>query len=713
MNGKELKILLPLAVVVILILSVVGVLLMAGPSGDGTDGKDDTGPYTMSVGPILDEDGNPMEGVVITLEGSEGTLGSEVTSQDGIAGFSFDEKVETGDYNLIISKTGYEDNRINVSLELSDNNIVLYAEDIEEQFELQPEELPPLGFTVGPIRNLNGSLKDVRIELKQNNTIIAINNTNESGMASFIFETPPEDGIYFLNISFDDYHSIEREIIIDYDELTRTLSVIGNFDGITLELIKPPEPPVLPPVGFSVGPINGEDGILVGAKVELKFGDLIISTVSSDENGIAEFSFETPPNDGKYLITISVEDYEIMDIDIIITYNEEAHTLIISGEIIDISLTLIKPPKSEDNPDYYKELDAYKEFEDAHDEPVDVESMLDEDSDGTPEYYLDIENNIKQDVGVEEYVSLDANGNPEYSPEITSYEPLDHENYLARQARSDGPKERSGSRNPVVNLTHFDDMVDKNKILYNGTEDIMNYDTKAVNFENAQEFSEEVSSVGVGNPERVVTWKFVYKLIDRNGDNKTDKKVVGIQIFEMIDNNSNGVFEHGKGFQAVLKAYDNDYNGQFEDVTFIIAFGEQADIDGNITSHFVNYGVFYNHTIDKNNDSNYEFQRAAIYIVQRFDNNSNGNFELKREFAGGFEGIDNNSNGKYEKALVIWGGSVKIDKKDNGNPNINVTKLWIYIAEDQNEDKNLENASGLIHLIWNFDNNSNPSYMEF
>jgi hypothetical protein len=54
MNGKELKILLPLAVVVVLILSVVGVLLIAGPSGDGTDGKDDTGPYTMSVGPILD-----------------------------------------------------------------------------------------------------------------------------------------------------------------------------------------------------------------------------------------------------------------------------------------------------------------------------------------------------------------------------------------------------------------------------------------------------------------------------------------------------------------------------------------------------------------------------------------------------------------------------------------------------------------------------------
>ena len=736
MNGKDMKFILPIAVVAILILGVLGIALMSVPDDNGGPGEVETGPYTMSVGPVTDNEETPIMNAIISLKSGDKTIATAVTGADGIAEFSLEDKIEPGEYVLVIKGEGFEEKAFNVTLDYNKDDrtkIELSSVELEAgNITLEPKKLPPLEFTVGPIWGLDGLLSGVAVELKLDNESIITEYTNENGTAKFTFTTPPEDGTYILNISFVDYKSIEREIIVNYYKETHTLSVIGNFDGITLESSIPPEP--LPPLKLSVGPITGQSEVLKGISVKLLFGTKTLSTENTDEYGIATFSFDTPPKDGHYVLRITAKDYEEMNITIMIQYNEEFHELVITGDITDIDLIPVpppeppKPPEPVDDPDYYKGLDAYKELEGVQDQPIDVEGMLDKDMDGTPEYYTDIENELDQDVNVEEYVPLDTNGDPEYSPEINSYKPLDKSDYLSRQSRSDNPAPAS-SRNGVLNLTHFDDMIDRNKILYNGTQDIIQYNTEAINMSHAQEFSEEVTMVPTilnnsfqagfingsnstdanndGKPERLVIWNVSYKLIDRNNDNKPDRKLVGVIIYELIDNNSNGIVEHSTGLYAAMNASDNDYNGHFEDVIIVVAIGEEKKLDSNFKENFTKLGIFYNHTIDKNNDSKYEFQRAAIYTKQAFDNNSNGNQELKLEFAGGFEGIDNNSNGKYEKALLIWGGSVKIDTKDNGNENINMSKLWIYYVEDQNEDKKLEKATGLTHTNWSFDNNSN------
>jgi hypothetical protein len=737
MNGKELKIILPIAVVAILVLSVIGIALMSGPKDDKDSEIEETDPYSMNIGPILDDNGDPVEGAVISLMSGNVTFGSEVTNDKGYAAFSFEEKIEPGTYNLSVSKDGFEINTVKVDLDYSDHNILLHGE-IEQNTILTRIQLPPLEFTVGPIRGTteDGILEGVTIELRLDNSTISTMYTNENGTATFTFETPPENGLYILNISFFNYSSIEREIIVDYNNDTHTLSVIGNFDGITLVHLKPPEPQ--PPLELLVGPINGEEEVLKGITVELIFGTKTLDTINTDENGIATFTFDTPPKDGNYQILISALDYYEKEIYITITYNEELHELDITGEISDITLIPIKPPEPpepKNDPDYYQELDAYKEFEGNDGQPVDVEKMLDGDSDGTPEYYYDIEVETNKEVHVEQFVGLDNQGDPEYAPEIAGYEGLEPEPYLgsrnqARSVSDDSETSRSDWQEPS-NLTHYDDIVDLNNLLDNGTTDMMRAgsETNVVDQNGVGEFMAEVGDVGnliannlkVGfingsnstdanndsNPERLVIWKIVYKLIDRNGDNKTDKKIAAIQIFDLYDRNSNGVFEYSIGFQGVCKAFDNDYNGHFEDITYALALGDEAKIDGNITKHFKRVGVFYNHTIDKNNDSVYELQRAAIYTVHSYDNNSNGNFELHLEFAGGIEGIDTNSNGKYESLLLVWGGNVRLQKKDNGIDTLNRTIMWIVSSKDQNEDSNPEIVWLLHHLKMSYDNNSN------
>jgi hypothetical protein len=736
MNGKELKIILPIAVIAILLLSVVGIALMSGPKDEGTTTIADD-PYTMSIGPILDENNEPIAGAVISLMSGNTTLGSEVTNDKGYAAFSFEEKIEPGEYNLVISKEGFEDNNVSVDLDYSDHNILLHG-DIEEISVLTRIQLPPLEFTVGPIWGTteDGLLEGVAIELRLENATILTMYTNSNGTATFTFDEPPENGLYILNISFFNYTSIEREIIVDYNNETHTLSVIGNFDGIILEHLIPPEP--LPPLELLVGPINGKDDVLKGISVELKRGTKIISSENTDEFGIAKFSFENPPKDGDYTIRITAKEYEELNIDIVLQYNDKEHSLMVTGGIIDITLVFIKPPEPpepKNDPDYYKEFDAFKEFEGNDGQPVDIESILDKDSDGTPEYYYDIEDETNQEVHVEQFVGLNDEGDPEYAPEIVGYEGLDPDPYLGSRNQPRSVSEESSSSRSEweepSNITHYDDIVDLSQILDNGTTDMMKAasEINVVDEDAIEGFNDEVGDVGNlisnnlktgfingsnstdanndSNPERLVIWKIVYKLIDRNGDNKTDKKIAAVQIFDLYDRNSNGVFEYSIGFQGVCKAFDNDYNGHFEDITYALALGDEAKIDGNITNHFKRVGVFYNHTIDKNNDSIYELQRAAIYTVHSYDNNSNGNFELHLEFAGGIEGIDNNSNGKYESLLLVWAGNVRWQKKDNGFDTFNKTIMWIVSAKDKNEDTNPETKWLLHQLHVSHDNNSN------
>ncbi len=742
LNGKDMKIILPLAVVIILILSIVGIALMSMPKENGGT-EEVNGPYLMSVGPITDENGEPIEGAIVTLMMGNTTIASEVTNKNGYASFSFDKKIEKGKYKIEISRDGFNSNLFEVDLDYSGNNILLHIENTESNMKLIPKTLPPLKFTVGPIwgTSTDGLLAGVAIELRLLNNTIAIEYTDANGTATFTFETPPEDGTYILNISFINYTSIEREILVDYDENTQTLSVIGNFDGLTLEPSTPPEP--LPPLKMLVGPITGQDVVLKGITVELLYNNKTVLTENSDENGLATFTFETPPLDGVYFIRVTAKDFEIMDIEITLKYNEELHELIITGQITNITLVPIiqpEPPEPKNDPDYYKGFDAYKELQDKDSEPVDVEERLDPNNDGTPEFNLEIVTETEKNIDVDQYVGLNNVGEPKYAPEINNYEAADPGLYMSRQARESrsisssvsGSGTESNARSEWKepnNLTHYDDIIILNEILDNGTTEIMKYNTNVVDSQGISEFNAEVADVGNiinnslkvgyingtnasdanndGKPEHLVIWKVVYLLKDRNNDKKPDHKIVAVLIYDVYDNNSNGIFEYSRGFTGALNAYDNDYNGQFEEKIYAVAVGEEAKIDGNITKHFKRIGIFYNHTVDKNNDSVYELHRAAMYIQLYFDNNSNGNFELVHQFAGGIELIDNNSNRKYESLILVWAGNVLWDKNDDGIPNINKTFVWILSAKDKNEDKKPEDKWLLHTLNLYFDNNSN------
>jgi hypothetical protein len=625
MNGKDLKYILPIAVVVVLLLAIAGVALI--DSGDDNGPESPQGPYELNVGPITDENGDPLEGAVVKLKNTQGdTVGLAETDSDGMALFSFDEKVDDGEYDLVIAKESYEDQEIKVGLAQTDSDIVISGVNEGVPIEMEPEVLPPLEFTVGPVNGIDGPLEGVGIELRYNGHSYGTQYTDKNGTTKFSFDTPPNELLYDLIFNFDGYLEHVIEISIEYIEETHTLSVSGDFTNITLEVIP----------------------------VEL--------------------------------------------------------------------------PK--DNPDYYKELDAYQELKDAEDIPVDVKGELDPDKDGNPEFYNDIETEAKQDVGVEEYVPVDDKGDPEYSPEITAFEPVDHDPYLENQSRSERSAGSSNGGSREENLTHYDDFITQNEMINNATDLITSYDTDAVDPYMAHSFGNEVAQSpiiinkslnagafingtnssdkdGDGNPEHVVIWKAVFLKLDTNSDGKIDKKIVAIMILEMWDNNSNGFYENSRGFMAACVAYDNNTDGHFEDVVYVVAAGQEANIDGNYTDHFKKMGIFYNHTIDSNKDKHYEFQRAAVYVQHFEDKNSNGNYELLREFVGGFEGIDNNSNGKYEEALLIWAGGEKKDLNDDGSVDQNTSMIWVFGAVDQNEDKIAEEQALLIIADASFDNNSN------
>ncbi|WP_455392298.1 carboxypeptidase-like regulatory domain-containing protein [[Eubacterium] cellulosolvens] len=637
MNGKDLKYILPLAVVVIIILAVLGAALMSGPKKDG-GAEEEEGPYTMSVGPVTDEENKPVQGAIVILKNGGGKVESEVTDAEGIATFSFDEKLNIGEYTILITKKGFEDIEINTTLDYDGEKIVLA--ELEE---------------------------DIPIEL------------------------PPE---------------------------------------------------VLPPVEFSVGPIKGKDELMVDIAVELKHNFETIKNETTDENGVATFTFKEPPVDGLYEIYIYVEDYELMEIEISLIYNKDTHTLTVIGDLTDIELKFIEPPPPPepiDDPEYYKQLDAYQELEGVEEPPVDPEEELDPDGDGSPEYYDDIEAETpKEGMVTEDYLPMGDEGNPEYSPEISEYEPVDYEPHLEGQLRQSRGADGSGSgtRAEEVNLTHYEDFIDKNKILDNSTEKLMTIKAESENIVDpnmATEFGKEVVQVPIilaaslainfingsnssdsnndSNPEHLVIWKVVKILHDFNNDNITDKKVVAFWIVEMFDNNSNGVFEKSRALGAAMIAWDNNSDRHFEDVKYAVALGEETKIDGNYTEHYKKMGILYNHTIDANNDSIYESQRAAVYFEEHYDNNSNGYYELIRKFGGGFEGIDKDSNGMYEKVLWIWGGNELKDLNDDNTTDQNRSIAWIYTYTDENEDSKYEHQALLMIVHELYDNNSN-GYIE-
>ncbi len=631
MNGKDIKIILPLAVVGVLILAAIGIALMGKEKKN--ENKDETGPYLFQIGPVTDVNGSPLEGVELSLDMKDGNIKTGKTNETGMAEFQFEGEILEESYVLMVKLEKYIDSTLSLNLSIQDDRI------IAEEF-------------------------------------------SSSGK---------------------------------------------------ITLIKEP----LPPVELMIGAVTGPADALEGAKVELYNEDVFVKAALTDALGKAVFSFQTPPQDGMYSIRVNLTGYVDSTVEFNLTYNAEEHSLIPSIELNGLSLSVFIPevdPNDEgeeeeekEKLDYYKDLDGYQELEETKEKPVDLETRFDPDSDGEPEYYSMIEEETQKEVDTDEYLPVIYN-EPAYSPEISDYEPIEPEPYLAMQTRSSG---RSG-RDTEHNLTHMTDFLNKNEILDNGTTDIMIYDTDVIQPNEMGAFQGEVGDVGSyiqeafeydfingsnstdndgdGRPEALVIWKMVQFREDRNGDNVTDHIISAISIAQLWDNNSNGIVEHSKGFNAVREKWDNNSDGHFEDVKTAVALGDEAKIDGNITDHYKHLGVFYNHTVDIDDDNIFEIHRAVIYVTQYYDNNSNGHYELGREFAGGFEGIDENSNGQKESWLMVWAGKELKDTNDDGSDDINNSIVWIWGMEDQNEDSVMENITLLMISHQNFDNNSNGIY---
>ena len=128
MNGKEMKVLLPLAVVVVIILSIFGIAVMRGPKEEEKE-KEEL--YILIVGPITDPDGNDLDAAIISLKSGNETLATEVTNTEGMATFSFNEKIEEGEYTLVVTKEGYDDTEVEVTLGIDGNTIELSGIDLD------------------------------------------------------------------------------------------------------------------------------------------------------------------------------------------------------------------------------------------------------------------------------------------------------------------------------------------------------------------------------------------------------------------------------------------------------------------------------------------------------------------------------------------------------------------------------------------------------
>ncbi len=579
---------------------------------------------------------------------------------------------------------------------------------------------------LGPVTDVNGQAVEMAsMELSYRDEVVLTVVTNATGKALIVFDEKPVLGIYLLKIMKTDYETRAVNITLGFSQGRITISGINMEMGIELSPVK------LPPVGFSAGPVTNGVGALEGALVELRYSGALIINGTTDANGMVEFSFQEPPKDGDYKIIISYEGFDMMEIFVKFLYDADSHTFQVTGDLVNVSLAITEPePEPEPEPpvddtSYYKELDAYKEVEETEEMPVDVEVMMDEDRDGTPEYYDDIRKETEREVEVDDYTEVNTDGDPLYSPEIDHYEPVEADPYLDEHGST-----RGGSR--TENLTHWQSIVNREELIDNGTNEIMAYDSDAVNAEGMEAFGKEVSQVGIilenmqklqyingsnstdknndSHPEEMVTWKAILLEDDTNNDNITDHKVAAVEIIRLWDNNSNGEFEHTKALRAAKLSWDNNTDGHFEDVKAVTAAGDEAKVDGNITDHYKKVGMFYNHTVDVDLDGIYEMHRAAVYFQEYFDNNSNGHFELGREFAGGIETHDVQSNGVSESLLLVWAGKELVDYNDDGNPDLNNTILWVYGYENPDEDGIMDVQTMFMMLNQSYDNNSNGHY---
>ncbi len=715
MNGKDMKWILPLALVTVIILSIIGIATLQGPE------EEEEGPYTMKVGPFTDENGNPLEGVIITLKGEDGDrVDSEVTDNKGYAAFEFREQIDAGGYTLVIDKDGYQALEMNVSLGYQADKIRVQGLN-PEGVKLDPVELPPVELSVGPISGPGGLLDGAEVSLKRAGTVIRTLTTDADGMVNFVFDEPPETGEYVLNITKKGFVGVENTIDIEYVEETNNVNVNGVTKNIVMEKLTPPTPP---------GPKQDPD--------YYKELDGYQAVKDSDEIPVDLEKKMDPNGDGIPEFQSEIEDTAVRDIDV-------SDRLVTDGQ---------------GNPQYSPEINSY--------EPMDPEPYLEDKTRGanTGEggvNLTDYEDFLSQgemfDNGTDKILRHDEEDlvNPAenaggFSSEVADVTVMIEENLALGFVNGTNMTDENGDGDidHIVmwwiayyeedrngdNVTDLKkaavrafEVWDNNSNGYHNpiTDQLENYEYSKgmqagmVAYDNNSDGHFEDVAYAVVKAEEAkiddnltesyskmaIYWNHT---VDTDNDTYYELQRAALYVEEKYDNNSNGHYELQREFAGGYEAVDNNSNGKLEKA-FMVWGGHEAKDENDDGVEDRNRTLMWIYrAVDENEDNNPEEQYLLVHATESWDNNTNGHFEDKSELIAGLKVLDEDSDTNPEEQAAILALGKEWDTNDDGVVDSNASVGHIYIWEDTNDDSIPEHQHAVFYFSQNFDNNTNGHF---
>lgn len=715
MNGKDMKWILPLALVTVIILSIIGIATMQGPE------EEEEGPYTMKLGPFTDENGNPLEGVIITLKGEDGEkVDSEVTDSDGYAAFEFKEQIDAGHYILGIEKDGYKAQDVNVSLGYQADKISVQGLDSEGVI-LEPVELPPVELSVGPISGPGGLIEGAEVTLKRDGTVIGTSTTDADGMVNFVFDEPPATGEYVINITKQGFVSVENTIDLEYVEETNNINVNGVTKNIVMEKLTPPTPPgpkqdpdyykklegYQAVEGGDEKPVDVEEKMDPNGDGTPEFQSEIEETAAQDVD-VSDRLGTDDQGDPEY--SPEINSYEPMDPD---PYLEDktrrANTgeggvnltdyedFVAQGEMFDNGTDEIVQHDEEDLVDPAEDMGGFSS--EVADVTVIIEdnlalgfvngtNMTDENGDGDIDHIVswkvayyeedrdgDNVTDLKK-AAVQAFEMWDNNSNGYYDPvadELVNYEYSKgmQAGMVAYDNNSDG---------------HF--------------EDVAYAVVKAEEAKVDGNLTDSYSKMGI-------YWNHT---VDSDNDTYYELHRAALYVVEKYDNNSNGHYELVKQFAGGYEAVDNNSNGEPEKAFMVWGGSEGIDANDDGVEDQNRTLMWIYKAVDMDEDKNPEEQYLLVHATESWDNNTNGHFEDKSEFIAGFKVMDENSDGNPEEQAALMTVGKEWDTNDDGTVDSNTSVGHIYIWEDTNDDSIPEHQHAVFYFSQNFDNNSNGHF---
>jgi hypothetical protein len=718
MNGKDMKFILPLAMVIVIILAIIGIAMMSGPKQKA--GRDDSdGPYTLAVGPVTDESGEPLEDAIISIKDDSEVIGTVVTDSSGVAKFIFNEKVEDGEYVLLVSKEDYTDEEYNISLDQTKDEITLTGLN-ESGIELIPEPLPPLEFTVGPISGTDGILSDVDVKLLLEDNEITVINTDSNGNAVFTFDTPPENGLYQLILLYEDYETKTIDISILYDEFSHTLTVAGDITNIILTPILPIEPPE--PVddpnyykdldaykeleGSGRAPVDVEEELDPDGDGNPEYYSEIEAETSDQEVEIDQYI--SLDSEGNPAYSMEISEIEQIDPDPYIGSGRSSRSTEESGD---------QNTRAEAEP---KNLTHYSEF-------IDEKNIVDDGTSKIMNYKTDavettmaseftaevaqvavIINNSLKIAFINGTNATDKNNdsNPEH---LVIWKAV----FLKQDRNNDNKTDK------IVIAVQIFEMFDNNSNgIFEFTRGFMaakialdnDYNGTFEDIKVAVALSVEAKIDGnITNHFRKVA-VFYNHTIDKNNDSNYEFQRAAIYVQYHLDNNSNGNYELQREFAGGFEGIDNNSNGNLESALLVWAGKELIDKKDNGNPDHNRSIVWIYYCEDKNEDLNCEIQALLVRLHESFDNTSNGNVEDSREVIGGIRVTDKNSDGKHEKRDAVLAMKRELDQNDDGTMDANASYGHVFLWRDTNGDNVPEMLWALHYFEANYDNNSNGNF---